>query len=80
MEQITLDPILSEKLGQLPGYALLCDSEGFALGFFKPFTDRPRAEDLQLEPPTSIEEIQGRRKQGVTGKPLSEILRRLGIE
>jgi hypothetical protein len=58
MEQITLDPILSAKLGQLPGYAVLCDNEGHAIGFFKPFADRPRVEDLQLESPTTIEEIQ----------------------
>jgi len=80
MEQITLDPILSEKLGQLPGYAVLCDSKGFAIGFFKPFTDRPRVEDLQLEPPLSIEETEALRKKGRTGRPLEDILRDLGIE
>jgi|SoiMethySBSTD1v2_1073268.scaffolds.fasta_scaffold1457240_3 hypothetical protein len=80
MQQITVDPALVLKLGQLPGQAVLCDSEGHALGFFSPFKDRPKLEDLQLEPPTSIAEIEERRKQGRTGKPLSEILKRLGLE
>ena len=54
MQEITVDPGLVEKLGQLPGYAVLCDSEGRALGFFSPLKDRPLVDDLQLEPPTTI--------------------------
>ena len=80
MHEITVDAGLVEKLGQLPGQAVLCDSEGHALGFFSPLKDRPLLEDLQLEPPTSVADIQERRKRGIVGKPLSEILGRLGIE
>ena len=80
MQQITVDPGLVEKLGQLPGQAVLCDLEGRALGFFSPLKDRPLLEDLQLEPPSSVAEIQERRKRGIIGKPLSEILDQLGIE
>jgi hypothetical protein len=80
MQEIIVDPALVEKLGQLPGHAVLCDAEGHALGFFKPLKDRPRLENLQLEPPTSVQEIDERRKNGRTGKPLAEILARLGIE
>ena len=80
MHEITVDPGLVEKLGQLPGQAVLCDAEGHALGFFSPLKDRPLLEDLQLEPPTSVADIHERRKRGIVGKPLSEILGRLGIE
>jgi hypothetical protein len=50
---------------------------GRALGFFQPFPDRPLVEDLQLEPPTSIAETEELRKVR-SGKPLIEILTRLG--
>ena len=80
MQEITVDSALVEKLGQLPGHAVLCDAEGHALGFFRPIKDRPRVEDLQLEPPISIAETEELRKKERTGKPLSEILARLGIQ
>ena len=80
MQPVTIDPALVEKLGQLPGHAILCDAEGHALGHFRPFKDRPLFEDLQLEPSLSIEETEALRKQGRTGKPLEEILRNLGFE
>ena len=80
MQEITVEPALVEKLVHLPGQAVLCDAEGHALGFFSPFKDRPLVKDLQLEPPSSIAEIEERRRKGVTGKPLSEILKRLGME
>jgi hypothetical protein len=79
MNQITIESALSQQLNQLAGQAILCDSEGRALGFFSPLPERPRAEDLQLEPHLSVAETEELRKDR-TGKPLSDILARLGIK
>ncbi len=77
MHQITVESALGQKLGEVAEQAVLCDEAGRALGFFSPIHDRPRVEDLQLEPPLSIAETEELRKNR-TGKPLEEILRRLG--
>ena len=79
MHQITVEPILGQKLRELAGQAILCDSNGRAIGFFSPLPDRLQVEDLQLEPPLSIAETEELRKVR-SGKPLSEILGRLGIQ
>jgi hypothetical protein len=78
MHEITVEPALGEKLGQLAGQAILCDAQGRALGFFSPMPDHPLVKDLQLEPPSSIEELQELRKVR-SGKPLDEILARFGL-
>jgi hypothetical protein len=78
MHEITVEPALGEKLGQLAGQVILCDVEGRALGFFSPMPDHPFVKDLQLEPPSSIEELQELRKVR-SGKPLEEILARFGL-
>jgi hypothetical protein len=78
MKEVRVDADLSKRLGELTGQAFLCDSEGRVLGSFSPWKDGPRYDELQLEPPSSIEEIQERRKNP-TGKPLEEILARLGL-
>jgi hypothetical protein len=78
MQEITVEPALGEQLGQLEGQAVLCDANGRALGFFSPLHDRPQVGDLQLEPPLSIAETEELRKIQ-SGKPLSEILARLGV-
>jgi hypothetical protein len=78
MQELTVESSLGDQLGRLHGQTVLCDSNGRALGFFSPLPGRPALADLQLESPTSIEELQQRRKQQ-TGKPLSEILTRLGL-
>jgi hypothetical protein len=80
MQELTVEPALGEKLGQLAEYAVLCDSEGRVLGLFQPFRDRPKREEFNFEPPWSIEQSKVIRKHGGTGKPLDEILKRLGIE
>jgi hypothetical protein len=49
------------------------------VGFFSPLRGRPRIEELQLEPPLSIAETHDLRKKNRTGKPLDEILGRLGF-
>jgi hypothetical protein len=79
MHEITVELALGEKLGQLAGQVILCDADGRALGFFSPLPDRPPLEALQLEPPLSIAETEELRKVR-TGKPLAEILDRLGIQ
>ncbi len=79
MKKIILEPAMEEKLEGLAGQTILCNSEGRVLGFFSPSHDRLRPEDLQLEPPWSIEESRERCKAR-TGKPLAEILNRLGIQ
>ena len=78
MQRITVEPGLEQKLAGLADQVLICDSQGNALGSFSPFRDRPKADDLQLEPPLSMERINEIRKNP-TGKPLSEILNRLGL-
>ncbi len=77
MRQITVETELGQQLTELSGQVVLCDAAGRALGFFSPLNEGDRLEDLQLEPPSSIAEIETLRKQPM-GKPLSEILDRLG--
>ena len=79
MHEITVESALGEQLGRVPGQTIVCDTEGRVLGFFSPAPDRPKREDLNLEPPWTIEESRERSKAR-TGKPLSEILNRLGIQ
>ena len=79
MDKITVDSTVSEKLRELSTSAVLCDTNGRVVGFFSPVGSGVRFEDLQLEPPTSIAEIQERRKDR-SGKPLEEILSRLGVK
>jgi hypothetical protein len=78
MHKITVEAALGLQLGEMAGQAVLCDANGRALGFFSPLQDRPRVENLHLEPPLSISETEELRKVR-TGKPLSEILGRLGL-
>jgi len=79
MHQITVETALGQKLGEVLGQVVLCDAHGRALGFFSPLQDRPRVEDLQLDPPLSIAETEELRQKNRTGKPLEEILGRLGL-
>ncbi len=79
MHEITVEGNLGRQLEQLAGQAVLCDANGRALGLFSPLPDRPPLDQLQLEPPLSIAETQELRKVQV-GKPLDQILSRLGIQ
>jgi hypothetical protein len=79
MQQIIVEPALGQKLSELENQAVLCDSTGRALGLFSPLSAQPPVQDLQLEPPLSIAETDELRKVR-TGKPLAEILGRLGIQ
>jgi hypothetical protein len=78
MQTVTIEGALSSQLEGLTGQAFLCDAEGRVLGAFSPWLDRPRLSDLNLEPPSSIEELEELRKVQ-TGKPLEEILARFGL-
>jgi hypothetical protein len=78
MHQITIESQLVEQLRHAEGQAVLCDSTGQALGFFSPLPQPTPVANLNLEPPLSVAEIEALRKNP-TGKPLSEILARLGV-
>jgi hypothetical protein len=78
MHRITVEACLGKKLGETTEPAILCDEGGRVLGFFSPLPYAPQFEDLQLEPPLSIAETEQLRKNR-SGKPLEEILGRLGF-
>jgi hypothetical protein len=75
---ITVEANIVKALGGLTNPAVLCDTNGRALGLFSPLATNLQADELQLEPPTSIAETEQLRKER-TGKPLNEILHRLGL-
>ena len=79
MHQITVEPGLEEKLSGLEGQAVLCDASGRSLGMFSPLSVPVDVKELQLEPPLSVAETEELRKVR-TGKPLEEILQRLGVK
>jgi hypothetical protein len=79
MRQITVEPSLEQVFGDFSDQVALCDANGRVIGFFVPLKERPRIEDLQLEPLLSIAETESLRQQNRTGKPLEEILGRLGF-
>lgn len=78
MNTITVEANIVKVLGGLTDQAVLCDTNGRALGVFSPLATNLQADELQLEPPTSIAETEQLRKER-TGKPLDEILQRLGL-
>ena len=77
MQQVTVESCVGEKLCSSASQVVVCDEKGRALGFFVPIADRPEAGGLQLEPLLSIEETE-KLRENRTGKPLEEILTRLG--
>lgn len=79
MHRITVDQGLGDRLSGLEGQAVLCDASGRALGMFSPLSEHVNVSELQLEPPLSFAETEELRKNR-TGKPLEEILRRLGVQ
>jgi hypothetical protein len=79
MRFITVDAPVGAKLGDATGQAVVCDADGRVIGFFVPIKDRPRLEDLNLEPPLSIEQTEALRRKNRSGKPLEDILTRLGF-
>lgn len=70
MVKIIADTALLVQLKNLEAPLEFCDASGRILGYYQPATTAmPRS-------PFSIEELERRRQQR-TGKPLSEILKRL---
>jgi hypothetical protein len=78
MQIITVDSEFCAKLGSATSQTVLCDDSGRVLGFFSPEPDKPKLSDLQLDSPRSLEEMKALAKTQRTGKPLQEILTRLG--
>lgn len=79
MRQVVLEPSLPQALTEVSDQVAVCDAEGRVIGFFSPVVHRPRIEDLQLEPPLSIADTEAIRQQNLGGRPLEEILSRLGF-
>jgi hypothetical protein len=79
MQRITVESPVGQKLSESTEQVVVCDADGRVVGFFSPLKSRPRLEDLQLEPPLSIAETEERRLKNGTGKPLEDILGRLGF-
>ena len=79
MRQITLGTNVQQALGDVSDQVAVCDADGPVIGFFLPLKERPRIEDLQLEPLLSIAETESLRLQNRAGEPLAEILGRLGL-
>jgi len=74
MQQIKVDAALGEKLAGLKGQAVLVDEQGRALGFFSPLQEPTKVEELQLEPPGTLEESEELRKRAREnpGRPLEK--------
>lgn len=78
MTRITMDESLQEKLGSLTARVEVCNERGETLGYFIPGRGRERPIGTPAEPPYSEAEIAASRAVR-TGKPLEEILSRLGL-
>jgi len=78
MNHITVGSEVVEQLGAVTSQAIVCDEQGRALGFFAPLARATPLDELNLESPLSVEETKALRKDR-TGKPLTEILDRLGL-
>lgn len=80
MQEVKVEAAFGRKLATLHGQAVLVDELGRALGFVSPMREPTRLGDLQLEPPTSLEESLELRKRARAnaGRPLNDILKELG--
>lgn len=77
MHQITIGACVGKELVEATQQSVVCDEEGRVVGLFWPVPGSPGIGDLQLEPLLSIPQTEELRKNQ-TGKPLEEILGRLG--
>jgi hypothetical protein len=78
MQHVKIEHALIQLLSSLPKQTVLCDADGNAIGMFSPLPESSPISSLQLEPTVSMAELEALRKNP-TGKPLSEILSRLGF-
>lgn len=76
MVKIVADGALAAKLNDLDRPVEICDSSGRTMGFYSPVHNGAASSERPLRSPHSIEELQKLRQQR-TGRPLSEILKRL---
>jgi hypothetical protein len=79
MDKVNVDPTLVARLHNLDTTLEVCDTSGRTLGYFHPVLDRMPPASGPAKSPFSDEEIQQRRQQR-SGRPLPEVLRRLGEE
>jgi hypothetical protein len=79
MQEIIVEPTLEEKLGALSEQAIARDSQRRVLGIFSPAPDPPLLDDVQFEPPLPLAELEELHRFR-SGKPLDEILARLGVQ
>lgn len=77
MTRITLDSALKAKLGDLTGRVAVCDERGELVGYFVPGPGRERRTPAD-EPSYTVEQLAAWRATRA-GKPLEEILSRLGL-
>jgi hypothetical protein len=85
MQKIQVDQGLGERLLGLSNDVILCDEQGRVLGYFSPAKPSISLEEIARTSPRSMQEIEeqckqyaGKRPEEV-GKPLNEILTRLGL-
>lgn len=78
MTQIQLDATLKERLGDLTTRLEVCNERGEVIGNFVPSAGRERELSTLVEPTCTPEELAAWRADR-TGKPLEEILQRLGL-
>jgi hypothetical protein len=76
MVKIVADAALADKLHDVLAPVEICDRSGRTLGYYSPAPAAAGEPDTRHRSPHSIEELQLLRQQR-TGRPLSEILKRL---
>jgi hypothetical protein len=75
--RLIVDAATLARLQNLQDLSELCDESGRVLGYFHPALSSGAAAPAERRSPFTDEELQHRRQQR-TGRPLSEILERLG--
>jgi hypothetical protein len=78
MSRVIVDEILEAKLQGCNQHLELCDENGNPLGHFLPAAEYWKLQLAADHCPLSYEEIQRRRLEKGTGKPLREIWKTLG--
>jgi hypothetical protein len=76
MVKIVADAALADKLPSVDAPVEICDTSGRTLGYYSPVPAATGEPGTKPRSPHSIEELQQLRQQR-TGRPLSEILKRL---
>ncbi len=77
MTKVLIDAETLVKLHNLDAPLEVCDASGRTLGYFHPLAAPAASGGRSIRSPLSDEELQSRRQQR-TGRPLAEILDRLG--